>query len=463
METYQLQEQDFIDILEDELILAMGCTEPSAIAYCSASAVSLLGNLPEEMSVTVSGNMIKNAKSVVVPNTDGMKGIPAAAAAGVYAGAPEKKLEILSALTDETRREAQEYLEQHEIPVKLYPGKEKLYIRVDVRSRDQSAVCAIADHHTNIVYEERNGKVLRGHLQDGSEESVLQSAEQPSGNTSGEKDRCQKAAGDTKEGQSSRRRPSLDARKRCLSVRNILDFAGSVSIEAVKPVLDPQIACNTRIAREGMKNSWGANIGKTILTSCGNAVRNRAKAYAAAGSDARMSGCEMPVVINSGSGNQGITVSVPVIVYGEELGVSKDMIYRALLVSNLISVHIKTGIGALSAFCGAVSAGCAAACGIAYLHDGSYECISSTLTNSLATSSGIICDGAKPSCASKIAISVESGLLGYDMYCRGNNFQGGDGIVGTGVESTISNVSDIGAEGMNVTDQEILKIMTQEP
>ena len=415
----------FIEILKEELVPAFGCTEPIAIAYCAAKARDLLGALPEQVVIEASGNIIKNVKSVIVPNTGGLKGIPAAAAAGIVAGNADKVLEVIAEVPDDKKQEIRTYLEQTAFAVKPLEDGDKLDILITVSAGFSTAKVRIARHHSNIVLLEKDGSCLY-QAQYKEEACALDEAD-----------------------------------RSCLSVEAIVEFADSANLEEVTELLDRQISYNYAIAKEGLAGNWGANVGNVLLKSYGPDVRTRARAMAAAGSDARMSGCELPVVINSGSGNQGITVSVPVIVYAEELGSSRDQLYRALLISNLISIHLKHGIGPLSAFCGAVSAGCAAGCGIAYLQGGRLKEIAHTLVNSIAIVSGIICDGAKPSCAGKIASSVDAGILGYDMYINGQQFYGEDGIVSKGGENTIKNIYRLGAQGMFGTDKEIIRIMTQ--
>lgn len=414
----------YIRILEEELVPAMGCTEPIAISFCAAKARSVLGALPERVTIEASGNIIKNVKSVIVPNTEGLKGIPAAAAAGIVAGREEKILEVISEVTPEQKKEIRAFLAR--VPIQVLPMEncDKLDIIVSVSAGEDSAKVRVSRLHSNISYIEKNKTVLY-------KEGVVEPD-------------CEADHAD----------------RSLLSVENIIRFADTVELARVSGLLEQQVSYNCAIAEEGLKNDWGANVGSVILKCGGDTVRNRAKAMAAAGSDARMSGCELPVVINSGSGNQGITVSVPVVVYAKALGSSREELYRALLVSNLIAVHIKTGIGPLSAFCGAVSAGCAAGCGIAYLEGGRQDAIAHTLVNAIATVSGIVCDGAKPSCAAKIAASMDAAFLGYDMYLNHQQFYGGDGIVSKGVENTIRNIGRLGANGMCDTDKEIIRIMT---
>lgn len=414
----------YVQILKEELVPAFGCTEPISLAYCAAKAREVLEALPDRVEIHASGNIIKNVKSVIVPNTDGLKGIPAAAAAGIVGGNTAKKLEVIADVTPEQKRAMREYLERVPIDVIPLENGEKLDILVKVYAEGHSAEVRISRTHCNIAYIRRDGEMIYHEDAPASE------------------------------GKSTKADRSL------LTIENIVRFAEDMDIADVKEVLDRQISYNYAIALEGMQNDWGANIGSTLVKTYGDDVKIMSKAMAAAGSDARMSGCELPVVINSGSGNQGITVSVPVIVYAERLRSSQEELYRALAVSNLTAVHIKHGIGPLSAFCGAVSAGCAAGCGIAYLFGGREEEVSHTLVNSLATVSGIFCDGAKASCAAKIASSVEAGILGYYMYTNGQQFYAEDGIVSKGVENTIRNVCRLGGNAMNETDEEIIRIMT---
>ena len=428
--------QAYVQILKEELIPAMGCTEPIAIAYAAAKAREVLGCQPDKVEIGVSNNIIKNVKSVIVPNTDGMKGIEAAAAAGIVGGRADKALEVIADVTDEQKAGMRAFLQNTPVRVEAVDNGQIFDIIIRLYAGASSALVRIAQYHTNIVRIEKDGGLL---LDKPVEETASACGhEGPAPSESGLTD------------------------KSLLTIADILDFADSCDLADIRPVLDTQIAYNTQISEEGLLGDYGANIGSTMLKFYGDDVRNRAIAKAAAGSDARMSGCELPVVINSGSGNQGITVSVPVIEYAKALAVPKDRLYRALAVSNLIAIHEKSGIGRLSAYCGAVSAGCAAGCGIAYLQGADYEAIAHTLVNSLAIVSGIICDGAKPSCAAKIASSVEAGIMGYHMYLNGQQFRAGDGIVTKGVENTIRNVSQLGREGMRETDKEIVKIMLQE-
>lgn len=416
----------YVEILKRELVCAMGCTEPIAIAYCAAKARSVLGTLPERIDVEASGNIIKNVKSVIVPNTNGARGIAASAAIGVLGGDENAKLQVISDISQEAKDALPAYLAKTQIRTIPVQSEHLLDLTVHVYAGDSHASVRIADEHTNIVKIEKDGKTLF--------EQAEKAVAEPADNE-----------------------PDYDL----LTVAGICDFAVTCDLDDVRETLARQIACNTAIAEEGLTNNYGANIGKVLLRTDPTSVRTRAKAYAAAGSDARMNGCELPVVINSGSGNQGMTASLPVIEYAREMEVSEDRLYRALLISNLITIHEKTGIGRLSAYCGAVSAGAGAGCGIAYLNGGGVEEVSHTIVNALAVTSGIVCDGAKSSCAAKIAMAVESGILGYEMYQNGQQFYGGDGLVVKGVENSIANFGRLGRVGMRETDQEIIRMMTE--
>ena len=415
--------QKYIAILEEELVPAMGCTEPISLAYAAALARKTLGVLPKKTQLTVSANIIKNVKSVVVPHTGNLRGIEAAAAAGIIAGDADSELEVLSHVTEAQTAAIREYLKRAEISLRTSDSDFVFDIQVLVSAEGHSAFVRIAGNHTNVIRIERDAQVLlsRDYVQTGQTQQTDRSI---------------------------------------LNVEDIITFADTAAIEDVREVLDRQIRFNTAIAREGLRGSWGASIGKVLLSAYGDSVHNQAKAMAAAGSDARMSGCELPVVINSGSGNQGLTASLPVIVYAEHLKASQELLYRALLVSNLITIHLKTGIGCLSAYCGATSAGCGAGAGITYLYGGKAREISHTVVNAVAINSGMICDGAKASCAAKIASAVEAGLLGMQMQFQGTEFYGGDGIVVKGVENTINNVGRLARVGMAETDKEIIQIMT---
>ena len=413
----------YVRILEEELVPAFGCTEPIAIAYCAAKAREVLGTVPEKVVIQASGNIIKNVKSVIVPNTDGLKGIPAAAAAGIVGGLAEKKLEVISELNDEQKEQMREYLEKVPFDVKPLTSGDKLDILITVYAGEHQARVRICRTHCNIALIEKDGETLY------HEETAV----------------CQE------------QEPQAD--RSLLSVKNIIQFAQEVNLEDVREVLDRQISYNYRIAREGMEHNWGANIGSILVKTYGDDVKIRCKALAAAGSDARMGGCELPVVINSGSGNQGITVSMPIVEYAKEVGCSEEKLLRALTLANLLSLHQKRYIGNLSAYCGATSAGCAAACGIAYIDGASVDVIGHTIVNAISTIGGMVCDGAKSSCASKIASAVEAGLMGYELAKRERNFKPGEGMVVDDVEQSIRNIGRMGREGMKSTDVEILNIM----
>ena len=424
MEKKDPRYQAYIQILKEELIPAMGCTEPIALAYAAAVARKTLGEMPDKVVVEASGSIIKNVKSVIVPNTGHLKGINAAAAAGIVAGDPDKKLEVIATVSQEQIRQMKQFMETVPIEVEHLAGGCTFDIIVTVFSGKSYAKVRIANFHTNIVLIEKNGEVLKSEaVSDDSEEGLTD--------------------------------------RTLLDMEHIWDFAMTADIDDVKALLDQQMAFNVAIAEEGIKNDYGANIGKVLLDMDGNNVRVRAKAMAAAGSDARMNGCEQPVVINSGSGNQGITSSVPVIVYARAMEVGEEKMLRALTLSNLTTIHEKTPIGRLSAYCGAVSAGAGAGAGIAYLCGGDYDVIAHTVVNALAIVSGIVCDGAKASCAAKIATAVEAGIFGYNMYIRGQEFYGGDGIVAKGIETSLKNVGRLGKEGMKETNEEIIKIMIE--
>lgn len=417
--------QAYVQILKEELIPAMGCTEPIALAYAAAKAREVLGEMPDRVFIGASGSIIKNVKSVIVPNTNHLKGIPAAAAAGIVAGKAEKELEVISEVSEEKREEIARFMEQTEITVEYIDNGIVFDIIVIVFKGESSAKVRIANYHTNIVRIEKNQEILLDIPVQGEEEEGLTD-------------------------------------RSLLDVKDIWDFINTMDVEDVREILDRQIAYNTAIADEGLRGDYGANIGSVLLSMYGDDVRNRAKARAAAGSDARMNGCELPVVINAGSGNQGMTCSIPVLEYAKELKVGEEKTYRALALSNLIAIHQKTGIGRLSAYCGAVSAGAAAGAGIAYLCGGGYEEVIHTVVNALAIVSGMICDGAKASCAAKIAASVDAGILGYHMYLQGQQFYAGDGIVTKGVEATIHNIGRLGKDGMKGTNEEIIRMMIDE-
>ncbi|MCI6139997.1 MAG: L-serine ammonia-lyase, iron-sulfur-dependent, subunit alpha [Clostridiaceae bacterium] len=415
----------YVQILKEELLPAMGCTEPIALAYAAAIARKTLGTIPDRVVIGASGSIIKNVKSVIVPNTGHLKGIPAAVTAGIIAGRPEKELEVIAKVTPKQAAQMKEFMEHTDIIVEHVDHGATFDIMITLYKGSSYAKVRIAVYHTNIVLIEKDGSILRqvevkGEAEDGLTDRSL------------------------------------------LNMEDIWDFANTVDIADVKGILDRQIECNMAIAEEGLKGDYGANIGKVLIAMSEDNVQTKAKAMAAAGSDARMNGCELPVIINSGSGNQGITASVPVVVYARELKVSEEKKYRALTLSNLTAIHQKTPIGRLSAYCGAVSAGAGAGAGIAYLCGGGYQEVVHTVVNALAIVSGIVCDGAKASCAAKIASAVDAGILGYHMYIRGQQFYGGDGIVTKGVEATLKNVGRLGKEGMKETNKEIIKIMIGE-
>ena len=426
MERGSLLYNTYVEILRRELVCAQGCTEPIAIAYCAAVARSTLGALPERIEVEASGNIIKNVKSVVVPGTNGNRGIAVAAAIGVLGGDETALLEVIKSVPQEAKDRLGAYLSA--TPITLIPVDRGIILDIGITAYkgDSYAKVRIVNEHTNIVLVEKDGQIL------------LEKSTAPE-------------------------EPAADAPNyELLSVENIYDFAVTCDLDDVRETLLRQIEMNCAISDEGLRGDWGANIGSTLLHYTGTDVRTRAKARAAAGSDARMSGCELPVVINSGSGNQGMTASLPVIEYARDMGASEDQLLRALLVSNLLTTHAKTSIGRLSAYCGAVSAGAAAGAGVAFLHGGGVDEIAHTLVNALAVTSGIVCDGAKASCAAKIAMAVEAGFLGREMYCQGHQFFGGDGIVKSGVENSIRSFGRLGREGMRQTDEEIIKMMTEE-
>lgn len=410
----------YVQILKEELVMAMGCTEPIAISYACAKATQVLDHLPDRIVVKASGSIIKNVKSVIVPHTNGLKGIEVAAAAGALYGDADAKLEVLSSATREQIEELPEYVQNTNITVQHIEQGHVFDLEIHVYYEQEHASVRIVDTHTNIVQIEKNWQVIF--------EDKTTSLE-------------------------------LKADHSALIMKQIWDFSQTVDIDDVKEILDRQITCNMAIANEGIHNSYGANIGHVILNMDSDCVKTKAKAYAAAGSDARMNGCELPVVINSGSGNRGITCCVPVVVYAKELDCTQEQLYRALVLSNLTAIYIKTGIGTLSAFCGAVSAGAAAGAGIAYLHNGTYKEIQHTIVNALAILSGTICDGAKASCAAKIASSIDAGIMGYYMYKNKQQFYAGDGIVAHSVDETIQNIGTLGSQGMLQTNDKIIEMM----
>ena len=416
--------QQYINILKEELRPAMGCTEPIAMAYAAARARKILGATPDKVRLFVSGNIIKNVKSVVVPNTGGLHGMAAAVCAGIVAGDADKELQVISSVPKEKHAEIKAYMEQLDLDIQ--PAYSDLVFDIDVieYAGGDCVRLRIVNHHTNVVLIEKNGeKLLELPVTESSEDQLTD--------------------------------------KSCLTIEKIVEFADCLDVEDVREYVGEQIRCNLDIAEEGLRGDWGANIGTVILRRQGDSVAKKASAWAAAGSDARMSGCEKPVMIVSGSGNQGITASVPVAVYAKETGASEEMLLKAVALSNLVTIHQKAGIGRLSAYCGAISAGCGAGAGIAYLNGGDAHAIAHTVVNAIAILSGTICDGAKPSCAAKIAAAVDAGILGYHMYLEGQQFYGGDGIVTKGVDNTVYNVGKLAREGMRQTDRTILEIMLQ--
>ena len=424
MENRQITET-YIQILKEELLPAMGCTEPIAVAYAGAIARHTLNDLPDAVELIVSGNIIKNVKSVIVPHTNGRKGLQTAVSAGICYGRADKGLEVLSDVAAEKELSMLDaFLSSVKITVRESDSACPFDIQVSVRAGTDDAYVRIIGTHTNVVTVRHGSQLLVDkHFTD----DMAQASEN----------------------------------RKALNIRDIVAFANTVKLDDIKELLSRQIEYNMAIAEAGLHGSYGAGIGKILLRSYGSSVQNRAKAYAAAGSDARMNGCELPVVINSGSGNQGITASIPVIIYAKECNVSEDMLYRALAVSNLVTIHLKTGIGSLSAYCGATSAGAGAGAGICYLYGGQYDEIAHTIVNALAINSGMLCDGAKASCAAKIASAVEAGLLGMQMYMHDSQFRRGDGLVAKDVEDTIRAVSTIAREGMRETDNEIIHFMIE--
>ncbi len=416
--------QNHLEILKEELVMALGCTEPIAIAYAAAKARRLLGEMPEHCTVHCSGNIVKNVMGVTVPNSNGLRGIDVAAALGIVGGNPDLELAVLEGVTDEHRAEVRRLLKENFCTCKLIENVATLYIVVELTAGEHTALVEIQNTHKNITRMEKDGVDCRENT------SVSQEERQKKGNRS------------------------------LLTVDNIVEFADAVSLDEIEPIIAPQIACNMAICREGLEHPYGAEVGRVLLY--GNhtpTVGLRARAYAAAGSDARMNGCPMPVVINSGSGNQGITVSVPVVIYAEDKQIPREKLLRALVVSNLIAIHQKSYIGSLSAYCGVVSAACGAACGICYLLDYPRGVLRDTITNTIATVSGMVCDGAKSSCAAKISTALQTALLGMKMGVHERTFQPGEGLVKEDVEDTISNIGRMGRVGMKATDNEILNIM----
>ena len=417
--------QQYLNILKEELRPAMGCTEPIALAYAGARGRQLLGGLPEKVTARISGAIIKNVKSVIVPNTGGRHGITPAICIGIVAGDADKELQVISQVSEQHQSALQEIMAK--TPVEILQAESELSFDIDltlVRGQDRARI-RIINHHTNVVHLEKNGEILLDlPVAEASEDRLTD--------------------------------------KSCLNIEDIVAFADCLDVEDVRSTVGQQIRCNMALAKEGLENNWGANIGSVLLHHQGDLLSKQAAAYAAAGSDARMSGCEMPAIILSGSGNQGITASVPVAIYADALQKSEEELLRAVTVSDLVTIHQKAGIGRLSAYCGAISAGCGAGAGIAYLMGGKGHAVAHTVVNAIAILSGTVCDGAKPSCAAKIAAAVDAGILGWDMYRDNQQFYGGDGIVTKGVDKTVRNVGRLAREGMKATDKTILEIMLGE-
>lgn len=411
----------YINILNKELVPALGCTEPIAIAYAAATARDTLGCMPESLLAECSGNIVKNVKSVVIPGTQDMHGIEAAAILGALGGDAARKLEVLTTLTSDHIQQAKQLLARGICQVKLIPSVPGLVIRLHAFYGKHHALVEISGNHTHITKIERDKEILL--------------AIQPADLGSVQEDIPE------------------------MSIQEILNFADTVPLQRINDLLLCQAKYNMKIAEEGLRRPYGASVGQSLLRTYGNDVKTRARAYAAAGSDARMNGCQMPVIINSGSGNQGITVSLPVVVYAQHLKASEEELVRALAVSNLISIHIKSGIGTLSAYCGAVSAACGCGAAISYLHHCPYEVTAQTVTNILGSVSGIVCDGAKSSCAAKIAAAVDAAILSFSMASNGHVFLPGEGLVKDSIEDTIHAICEMGRDGMQETDLTILQLM----
>lgn len=414
----------YTQVLKEQLIPATGCTEPIALAYAAALGRKTLGRLPEAVELTVSGSIIKNVKSVVVPATGGMKGMETAVAAGIVVGREDSVLEVLSCVPADTPDRIREFLAKCPITIKLSVSEQLFDIEIRMEAKGHSSKVRIIDTHTNVVWLSYDGQVL---IEKNSTESHM-----PQGAAA------------------------------VLAIKKIVEYARVCRMEDVADTIEHQISCNTALSSAGLAGGWGAEIGKTLLMGEQNPdVQLRAMAAAAAGSDARMSGCELPAVINSGSGNQGLTITMPIVEYAKELQSSHEELIRALVLANLIAVRIKQSIGYLSAYCGVICAGCSAAAGVAYLYGADETVIEHTVVNGLAILSGTICDGAKPSCAAKIAMAVNAGLLGFQMARKGKEFVHGEGIIKKGIENTIEEVGILSREGMDITNKVILDIMVK--
>ena len=414
--------KEYVALLRQELIPALGCTEPIAIAYAAARARRLLGCMPTAMVIHCSGNIIKNVKSVIVPTTNGLRGIDTSAILGALAGDADLGMEVLRNVVPEQVERVKELRDAGICKVLPLNTSANLHILLEVSGEGHSALVEIRDAHTNVVREEKDGIEI------------------------------------TRTGSACTDRPDKDYTSCNLSMENIYSFAKSVDLSEISPILDRQIEYNTAIAEEGLRGHWGAQVGRTLLDS-ENTLPCRAAAYAAAGSDARMGGCVLPVIINSGSGNQGMTVSLPVIVFAREKKISHEETLRALAMSNLVALFQKSYIGKLSAYCGAVSAACGSAAGIAYLCGDSLEIIEATVVNTIANVSGMVCDGAKSSCAAKIATAVQAGFLGHEMAVRGRVFRNGEGLVKSDADETVAVFGKMARDGMRATDEEILRLM----
>ena len=414
----------YTGILQEELMVAMGCTEPIAIAYGASILRATLGRDPDNIRILLSGNIIKNVKSVIVPATGGLHGIEAAVAAGIVANAPQLRLEVLSSLDEAKQSLIKDFMARCSFTVEEMQTECTFDLLLIATAEESTCRVQISKYHTNVTLVDLDGQDLTEKYLDTLSEHDLHKTD-----------------------------------RSLLNVKDIVTFAQEAPLDALKPLLLRQVEMNMAIAQEGLTGSYGAGIGKLLYSDGQASLRDRARAMAAAGSDARMSGCEMPVSIISGSGNQGITASVPVVVYARAKGVGEEAMLRAVLLSDLITIHQKTGIGCLSAYCGAISAGCGSGCGICFLEGGGFYEIAHTLVNAVAILSGTICDGAKPSCAAKIAMAVEAGIMGYEMMRSGRQFYGGDGIVTKGVENTIKNIGRLARDGMSQTDKEIIQIM----
>lgn len=420
-------QEQYAALLREELRPALGCTEPVSIALCAAAMTKALGCMPERMLVECSRNILKNAKGVVVPNSGGMKGIDVAAALGAVGGDPERGLEVLTGVTPEQIESARAWLARGACQVRLMDTPETLHLVVTGISGDgHTASAELKRTHTGLTRVTRDNVAIF---------------------------HCKTDAEAQEEN---------DAAK-SLNVGGILAFAEKARLEenGLRELLERQIECNSRIAEEGLSHPYGACVGATLLRHFGESASVRAQAYAAAGSDARMGGCEMPVVINSGSGNQGLTVTLPVLEYARELGKDHETVLRALLVSNLVAIRIKAAYGRLSAFCGAVSAAAGSGAAITWLRGGSEAQIETTIVNTLADISGMVCDGAKASCASKIASAVGTAILASCMSMDSKGFAAGEGLVKQNVEQTIDTIGRMASEGMAETDKKILQLMQE--